>query len=79
GFIIQGDTSMQQIKDELDLDMEPVDPSCTLAAYLIERLGSIPVESDQVKVQYGTFTVVSMKGKRIEEVFLKIKENEEET
>lgn len=78
GFIIQGDTSMQQIKDELDLDMEQVDPSCTLAAYLIDKLGAIPETLDFVETEMGTYTIVEMKGKRIEVVRFVPKDNPEE-
>ncbi len=78
GYVIQGDTSMQQLKDELDLDMESVDPSCTLAAYLIERLGTIPIEQDTVETTYGTYSIMTMKGKRIEEVRLVTKQQTEQ-
>jgi CBS domain containing-hemolysin-like protein len=69
---------MQQLKDELDLDMESVDPSCTLAAYLIERLGTIPIEQDTVETTYGTYSIMTMKGKRIEEVRLVTKQQTEQ-
>jgi len=65
-FIIQADTSMQQIKDELDLDIDRSDISCTLAAYLIEKLGTIPVVGETLEVPYGTFIITTMRGKRIE-------------
>ncbi|MHC1691669.1 MAG: hemolysin family protein [Sphaerochaetaceae bacterium] len=65
-YLIQADTSMQQIKDELDSQVRWSDASCTLAAYLIEELGTIPVAGDSVETPFGTFTISSMKGNRIE-------------
>ena len=69
-YLIQADTSMQQIDDELDLEIERSDISSTLAAFLIEKLGTIPVEGDSLEVPFGNFTITSMKGKRIEAVRL---------
>ena len=69
-FLIQADTSMQQIDDELDIEIDRADISSTLAAFLIERLGTIPVAGDTLEVPFGTFTITSMKGKRIEAVRL---------
>ncbi len=69
-FLIQADTSMQQIDDELDIEIDRADISSTLAAFLIEKLGTIPVAGDTVEVPFGTFTITSMKGKRIEAVRL---------
>ncbi|PKL13254.1 MAG: HlyC/CorC family transporter [Spirochaetae bacterium HGW-Spirochaetae-8] len=77
-FLIQADTSMQQIDDELDLEIERSDISSTLAAFLIEKLGTIPVEGDSLEVPFGTFTITSMKGKRIEAVRLVPKPKPEE-
>ena len=71
-FLIKADTSMQQVKDELDLEIERSDLSCTLAAFLIEHLGTIPIVGEQISFPYGTFTIVSMKGKRIESARLHI-------
>lgn len=69
-FLIKADTTMQQIKDELELDIERSDLSCTLAAFLIEQLGTIPSPGETIDYPFGTFSIVSMKGKRIESVRL---------
>ena len=69
-YLIKADTTMQQIKDELDLEIDRTDLSCTLAAFLIEHLGTIPVSGEELSFPYGTFAIVSMKGKRIESVRL---------
>lgn len=78
GFIIQGDTSMQEVKDELELEMEKVDPSCSVAAYLIERLGTIPGEGEVVEASFGTFTILQMRGKRIVEVLFRMTSGDQE-
>lgn len=77
-FLIKADTTMQQIKDELDLELERNDLSCTLAAFLIEQLGTIPTTGEIVTYPFGTFSIVSMKGKRIESVRLQLSGQEEE-
>jgi len=77
-FMIKADTTMQQIKDELELDLERSDLSCTLAAFLIERLGTIPTVGETVSYPFGTFIIASMKGKRIESVRLHLTIEEEE-
>lgn len=69
-YLIKADTTMQQINDELDLEIKRTDLSCTLAAFLIEQLGTIPVPGEEISFPYGIFTIVSMKGKRIESVRL---------
>jgi CBS domain containing-hemolysin-like protein len=69
-FLIKADTTMQQIKDELELDLQWSDLSCTLAAFLMEQLGTIPSPGETISFPFGTFTIVSMKGKRIESVRL---------
>lgn len=65
-YLIKADTSMQQVKDELDLAISRTDLSCTLAAFLIEHLGTIPIVGEKITLPFGVFTIVSMKGKRIE-------------
>lgn len=77
-YLIKADTSMQQIKDELDLEIDRDDLVCTLAAFLIEHLGTIPTQGEAAIFPFGTFTIVRMKGKRIESVRLKLPPTEGE-
>ena len=77
-FIIKADTTMQQVKDELDLVIESQELSRTLAAYLIEELGSIPTIGETLSLSFGTFSIVSMKGKRVESVRLTLSPVEKE-
>jgi len=75
-YLIKADTTMQQIKDDLDLTIEREDLSCTLAAFLIEALGSIPIPGEKIDLSFGRFTIVSMKGKKIESVRMEVKQTE---
>ncbi len=75
-FLIKADTTMQQIKDDLDLQIEREDLSCTLAAFLIEELGSIPLPGEKIEFPFGQFTILSMKGRRIESVRMKVNQKE---
>lgn len=77
-YLIKADTTMHQIKDELSLHIDRNDLSCTLAAFLIEQMGSIPIPGEKIELPFGIFTIVSMKGKRIESVRLKPIEEVEE-
>lgn len=77
-YLIKADTTMHQIKDELSLHIDRNDLSCTLAAFLIEQMGSIPIPGEKIELSFGIFTIVSMKGKRIESVRLKPIEEVEE-
>jgi CBS domain containing-hemolysin-like protein len=78
-YLIKADTSMQQIKDELDLEIDRSDLSCTLAAMLIEQLGTIPIVGEKISFLYGIFTIVAMKGKRIDAARLELQSAEEGT
>ncbi|MGD8113406.1 MAG: transporter associated domain-containing protein [Sphaerochaetaceae bacterium] len=72
-YLIKADTSLQEISDELDLHLEMGDLSKTLAAYLIEELGSIPTAGETVKSDFGLFTITQMNNKRIEWARLMLK------
>jgi len=71
-YIIKADTTMQQVKDDLDLEIEAADLTRTLAAFLIEQLGEIPSEGKTVEFPFGLFSIASMKGKKIESVRLNL-------
>ncbi len=74
-YLIKADTSLQEINDQLDLYLSGHDLSKTLAAFLIEQLGTIPIPGDTLELSFGTFTVVKMKKKRIEDVRLTLHDN----
>ncbi len=78
-FIIKADTSIQEISDRLDLHLSGLDLSKTLAAFLIEQLGTIPVPGEQVELNFGTFTIIKMKKKRIEDVRLALNSTQSTT
>lgn len=76
-FYIKADTTMQEINDELELHLNRNDLSRTLAAFLIEHSGSIPTVGEVITFDFGTFTIVEMKGNRIESARLMLIEKEE--
>ena len=69
-YLIKADTSLQEINDQLDLYLSGHDLSKTLAAFLIEQLGTIPIPGEKLELSFGTFIVVKMNKKRVEEVRL---------
>jgi len=77
-YLIKADTTMQEIKDELDLEIERNDLARTLASFLIEELGMIPTVGQIIPFDFGNFEIVSMKDKRINLVRLVIKQLQQE-
>lgn len=77
-YLIKADTSMQEIKDELELPIEGEDLSCTVAAFIIEQLGAIPNVGDVIEFPFGTCTVVLMQGKRIDLIRLVLRTEQQE-
>jgi CBS domain containing-hemolysin-like protein len=69
-YLIKADTSLQEINDQLDLYLSGHDLSKTLAAFLIEQLGTIPIPGEKLELSFGTFIVAKMNKKRVEEVRL---------
>ncbi len=78
-FLIMADTSLQEISDELDLHLDnQQELNKTLAAYLIETMGTIPVTGEILGVDYGKYVIVQMNKNRIERVRLVLEDGEEE-
>ena len=69
-YLIKADTSLQEINDQLDLYLSGHDLSKTLAGFLIEQLGNIPIPGDKLELSFGTFTIIKMNKKRVEDVRL---------
>lgn len=67
-YLVQADTSFQQLVDELDISWPHAERIGTVAAYLMELSGRIPVEGDVLESPIGSFRVLTMKGKRVEQV-----------
>ncbi len=67
-FLVQADTPFQQLVDELDISWPHAEKIGTVAAYLMELTGRILVEGDVLEAPIGSFKILSMKGKRVEQV-----------
>jgi len=67
-FRIMGETSIQQLEDIFDLDVNHSKHVGTVAGLIIEELGTIPGVKQTVTTNIGIFTIQSMRGNRIESV-----------
>ncbi|NQT59216.1 MAG: HlyC/CorC family transporter [Bacteroidetes bacterium] len=67
-FRIMGETSIQQLEDVFDLDINHSKHIGTVAGLIIEELGTIPGVKQTVTTDIGMFTIQSMRGNRIESV-----------
>lgn len=63
-FLVMPDTPIQQLIDDLDLS-EGYEKHSTVAAYLLETLGSIPKEGEIIVTELGSFKILTMSGNRI--------------
>ncbi|MBN2859236.1 MAG: HlyC/CorC family transporter [Sphaerochaetaceae bacterium] len=78
-YLIMADTSLQEISDELDLHLDNMQElNKTLAAYLIETLGTIPVAGEILGVDYGKYEILEMNKNRIERVRLVLTNGDED-
>ncbi|MCK5156982.1 MAG: HlyC/CorC family transporter [Spirochaetales bacterium] len=67
-FRIMGETSIQQLEDVFDLNVDHSKHIGTVAGLIIEELGIIPSVKQTVTTNIGVFTIRSMRGNRIESV-----------
>lgn len=73
-FRLMGETTIHQIEDRLGLDLPTGKYAQTLAGYLVEYLGNIPVKNQIIETPFGTFTIESVRRNRINSVILNIKD-----
>jgi CBS domain containing-hemolysin-like protein len=69
-YRLMGETTIHQIEDRLGLELPSGKYSQTLAGYLVEYLGNIPVKNQVIKTPFGVFTIESIKRNRINSVLL---------
>jgi putative hemolysin len=62
---VDGSLSVEEAREELDIDI-PEGPYDTIAGYVLEILGRIPKEGEQVSVENHRITVSEMRGPKIE-------------
>lgn len=66
-YVVMADAPFQQVLDDLDLSCDRERYS-TVAAYLLEEAGSIPVEGEVIITKLGTWQILLMKGNKVEVV-----------
>lgn len=67
-FLIKGTTSLKEVEELFDVELEDSEDYDTLGGYLIGRLGRIPNDGEHPEVTVGgfTFKVLEIEDKRIE-------------
>ena len=64
-WVLQGDADFYDVQDVLGLELEHDNRTHTVGGYLLEQLERIPLEGDALSLPEGTYTVMSIKKKRI--------------
>jgi putative hemolysin len=62
---VDGSLSVEEARDELGIEI-PEGPYDTIAGFVLERLGHIPQEGEQLPLNDHRITVAEMKGTKIE-------------
>lgn len=70
-YLLNGDLPIDIFSGEVDADLVPTRYSQTMAGYIFERLGKIPVEGDSVFISNGKLTVRKMDGNQIVQILFK--------
>jgi putative hemolysin len=67
---VEGSLSVEEARDELGIDI-PEGPYDTIAGFILERLGHIPEEGEDLDLdESNRITIIEMKGPKIESVRL---------
>ncbi|RKX89628.1 MAG: HlyC/CorC family transporter [Spirochaetes bacterium] len=74
-YRILGDTSIQYIKDRLDLELPYSKNARTLGGFLVEYLGNIPVTGQRIETPYGVFRIENVENNRINSVLYSFKDS----
>ncbi len=74
-YRLMGETTIHQIEDRLGLELPTGKYAQTLAGYLVEYLGNIPVKNQYIKTPFGDFIIESVKRNRINSVILNTKDS----
>ncbi|MDA3941518.1 MAG: hemolysin family protein [Spirochaetia bacterium] len=69
-YRVMGETTIHQIEDRLGLELPTGKYAQTLAGYLVEYLGNIPVKNQRIETPFGVFQIESIKRNRINSVIL---------
>ena len=71
-YRLMGETTIHQIEDRLGLNLPTGKYAQTLAGYLVEYLGNIPVKNQKIGTPFGDFIIESVKRNRINSVIIKL-------
>jgi CBS domain containing-hemolysin-like protein len=75
---ITGDTSVYQLQDRFGIQFPHNRYAQTLAGYLIEYLGTLPVKNQKIETPKAVFIIESVRGKRIESVIFIPRQDQED-
>lgn len=70
-WLISGDTSFYTIYDFLNIDLEHSRRILTIGGYLLEKMGHIPIEGEQLNFEEGEYEILKVKNNRIQMVRFK--------
>ena len=76
-FLVSARTEVDHLNEELDVRIPEGDYE-TLAGFLLERLGHIPVAGESTQTDKALFTVVTATSRAIDEVQILVNEDEDE-
>ncbi len=71
-YRLMGETTIHQIEDRLGLSLPTGKYAQTLAGYLVEYLGNIPIKNQKIRTPFGDFIIESVKKNRINSVVLEL-------
>jgi putative hemolysin len=70
-LLVDGAVSVDQLKDELDVDQLPDEEDySTFAGFILHQLGRIPVTGERFSWDRWSFEVVDMDGRRVDKVLV---------
>lgn len=75
-FKIQGETPYIQFCDEMDVSYDKSQKASTIAAYLMKITGDIPNENDIIQDNIGTYKILKMDERRIDQILFIKKDSE---
>ncbi len=70
-WIISGDTTFYAIHDILEIELEHGKRILTIGGYLIEKIGRIPIESEFLDFEEGSYEVLKVSNNKIDSVRFK--------
>jgi Mg2+/Co2+ transporter CorC len=69
-FVVQGQVNLYELNELVDLHLETTDVS-TIGGYVIQRLGHLPRQGEQVRIEDYLVTITQTDGRRILQLHFK--------